>query len=280
MKLPDFFSFEPLNLIKEKMGVPRNVYGVLTVLIDPSRLTEEELKKLTSSSGIDISPDELSILADGTLAYKNNRILLYIRDMGKYEPRFHLANCSTLQEMREKKKFDHYVVSANTDGNFKVNIIEANVSRAETRRLAVCQNCLDFLGLGGFSSTWTRKAKTDFVANFNMESFFEKYPKSLHFSVPKYNSNTAPLNQYSADFNEVSKKLRASVYWQCQQCGIHLQHPDWRKWLHVHHINGLKNDNSSDNLKAICIECHAQEPNHSHMKNTVEFKEFLRLFNK
>ena len=54
MKLPDFFNFEPLNLIKEKMGVPRNVYGVLTVLIDPSRLTEEELKKLTSSDGIDI----------------------------------------------------------------------------------------------------------------------------------------------------------------------------------------------------------------------------------
>ena len=102
MKLPDFFNFEPLNLIKEKMGVPRNVYGVLTVLIDPGRLTEEELKKLTSSDGIDISPDELSILPDGTLAYKNSRVLLYIRDMERYEPRFHLANCSTLQEMRTK----------------------------------------------------------------------------------------------------------------------------------------------------------------------------------
>ena len=137
MKLPDFFNFEPLNLIKEKMGVPRNVYGVLTVLIDPSRLTEEELKKLTSSDGIDISPDELSILPDGTLAYKNSRVLLYIRDMERYEPRFHLANCSTLQEMRAKKRFDRYVVSANTDGNFKINIIEASMLRTETRKLSV-----------------------------------------------------------------------------------------------------------------------------------------------
>lgn len=280
MKLPDFFNFEPLNLIKEKMGVPRNVYGVLTVLIDPSRLTGEELKKLTSSDGIDISPDELSILPDGTLAYKNSRVLLYIRDMERYEPRFHLANCSTLQEMRAKKRFDRYVVSANTDGNFKINIIEASMLRTETRKLSVCQNCLGFLVLGGFSSTWTRKAKTDFVANFNMEDFFKKYPKSLHLNEPKYNSNTAPLNQYSADFDEISKKFRASVNWQCQQCGIHLQHPDWRKWLHVHHVNGLKNDNSNNNLKAVCIGCHVQEPNHSHMRNSIEFKEFRRVFDR
>ena len=50
MKLPNFFDFEPLNTLKEKMGIPRHVYGDLTVLIDPSRLTELELENLDRKS--------------------------------------------------------------------------------------------------------------------------------------------------------------------------------------------------------------------------------------
>lgn len=71
MKLPSFYEFEPLNIIKENMGIHRTVYGDLTVEFSGSRLTELELEKLTSASGLDISADKLIILNDGTLAYKN-----------------------------------------------------------------------------------------------------------------------------------------------------------------------------------------------------------------
>lgn len=276
MKLPNFYEFEPLNILKEKMGIPRGDYGTLTVLVDPSRLTELELEKLTSSIGLDISPDELTVLPDGTLAYKNSRVLLYIRDVTIYEPRIHLANCATLQDMREQKRFSRYVVSTNTDGMFRINIVEKNMTRSEIRGLSVCQNCLKCLGLGGFSSTWSKQKKMSFVSNFNIQDFFKVYPKSLHVNIPYYNSDNSPENIYSVDFPEISRKYRESVNWICKRCGISLENPSWRKWLHVHHVNGVKSDNSPSNLEALCIRCHADKPRHEYMKKTKDYQDFQK----
>ena len=89
MKLPDFYHFEPLNSLKERMGLGRADLGTLEVHIEVGRLTAAELERLTSQDGLDISPDDLRILDDGTLAYKDSKVLLYIRDvsvMGDREP--------------------------------------------------------------------------------------------------------------------------------------------------------------------------------------------------
>jgi hypothetical protein len=279
MKLPNFYEFEPLNYVKGRMGIPRNVYGSLTVLVDAGRLTELELEKLTSPNGLDISGDEYTILPDGTLAYKNSRVILYIRDVTVYgnqeiQPRFHLANCATLQQMRERKRFDRYVASANTNGRFKLNLIDAGKVRTDDYDLFVCQNCLNLLNFDGFVMKWSQTKRSDFVKFFKIDRFFEKYPRSLHSQSPRYNSDNAPLDAYTEDFDEISKKIRNDIGWRCQKCGINLSKPRDRKWLHVHHINGRKSDNSKDNLEAICIGCHAEQPNHTHLKYSPDYNEF------
>ncbi|WP_209022170.1 HNH endonuclease signature motif containing protein [Pseudomonas fluorescens] len=38
-----------------------------------------------------------------------------------------------------------------------------------------------------------------------------------------------------------------------------------RHLLHVHHVNGVKQDNSSANLLPLCIDCHRKQPLHDHM---------------
>ena len=81
MKLPNFYDFEPLNSLKERMGLAREDLGALDVHVGASRLTAAELERLTSQDGLDISSDQLRILDDGTLAYKDSRVLLYIRDV-------------------------------------------------------------------------------------------------------------------------------------------------------------------------------------------------------
>lgn len=280
MKLPNFYEFEPLNTVKSKMGIPRNVYGTFTVLVDASRLTKVELEKLTSANGLDISADELTILPDGTLAYKNSRVILYIRDITVYgnkeiQPKFHLADCITLQQMREQKRFDRYVVSTRTDGLFNLNVINDGQSRVELQDLSVCQNCLNFLHFNKFEMKWSKSIRFDFVRLFKIDNFFDQFPRSIYQNTPKYNSDNAPLNIYADNFDEISQKVRSASEWCCQKCGNDLSAPENRKWLHAHHINGLKYDNNKENLAAICIGCHAKEFNHEHIKNTPDYYDYL-----
>lgn len=280
MKLPDFYHFIPFHHIKEKMGIPKDTYGTLEKTLKIESLTEAELEKLTSKDGLEISLNDLVVHDDGTLLYKNTRVILYIRDIPAYgaqktNPKYHLANCRTLKDMREQKRFERYVVSTRTNGEFNVNIIRSSHVQNETMQLLVCQNCLTHLEFNKFSMNWAKNTRLEFVKNFNLDSFFEKYPVSLHAQKPKYDSLTAPLNIYNSDFSKVSEDLKIQLNWQCQDCGVILSEPNNRKWLHVHHKNGLKFDDSRENLNVLCIKCHANQPLHAHIKNLPDYKTYI-----
>jgi hypothetical protein len=283
MKLPNFYVFDPLNRLKEKMGIALETVGSLDVLIDAARLTAFELEKLASQDGLDISLDDLKVLFDGTLAYKDSRVLLYIRDVAIYgehepEPRYHLSNCATLQQMREKKRFNsRYVVATNIDGTFNLNLIDGTRTRTKLTKLSVCQNCLGLLEFDGFRMNWRRPQRVIAVKSFTLERFFVQFPRSLHIATPTYNADNAPLNIYTPDFSTISASARAAVGYECQQCKINLSAKPLRKYLHVHHIDGSKSNNSSDNLKVVCFGCHSEEPAHHHMKNLPDFWLFSQL---
>jgi len=282
MKLPDFFKFEPLNRLRSQMGIPDDQYGSFSLEIDPGRLTSEELDRLTGE-GIDVYFDELTILSNGTFAYKDSRVLLYIRDVHVYghqesEPRYHLFNCTTLKEMSQKGRFDRYVVSNKSNGEFRINILRnKRITTTENRRLCVCQNCLDGLQMNGFNLRMRKSDKKRLVAEFVPDDFFKIYPRSLHAVKPRHDSDTAPLNVYPPDFQQISERLRRGKGWQCQKCQQILSPPHLRQYLHVHHVNGNRSDNIPQNLKILCVACHAEEPQHSHMRNAPALAEFIKL---
>src|SRR3954468_24815913 len=87
-------------------------------------LTPQQLEQLTSD-GIDIpSLAELRALGDGTLAYRNHRVFVYVRDSAlqaphhaasdEHLPRFHVANCERIRALRASGQAARYVASANT----------------------------------------------------------------------------------------------------------------------------------------------------------------------
>jgi hypothetical protein len=98
----------------------------------------------------------------------------------------------------------------------------------------------------------------------NSESVFRK--------KPLYTFDSAPLDQYTDDFPEISSQVRAANNWTCGSCGIPLISAQLRRYLHVHHENGQKGDNRSENLKVRCLRCHAEEPDHARMTYTNEYK--------
>jgi hypothetical protein len=285
MNLPDFLKATELIALRQRMGAAE--LGDITLVADTNRLTELELERLVSG-GLDVSSiDEVRVLPDGTLAYKDSRVLVYIRDVTTYAvrswdrrsklPRFHLANCETLQQMRREKRYERYVVAARQDGRFEVNFIETDRSvRSSTERLHVCQNCLTFLAFDGFQMTMQRTVREARVASFKLEQFFQSYPRALHIELPPGRSDSAPLNTYPEDFDSLAKKTKEDRGWRCEGegCGVILDEPGLRKYLHVHHINGQKHDSRPENLKTLCSVCHAEEPRHGHMRDLPDVEVF------
>lgn len=282
MKLPNFLTFAPFVELKRKMSIPDEVYGDFKQPAQASTLTNDELNKLASGDGLDVYFDELTVLDDGTLAYKDARVLLYIRDVATYgrgrdrEPRYHISNCITLQEMTSNGRFERYVIATESTGKFKINHIRNGERRTERRSLSVCQNCLALLNFDGFRFDMNRDQRKVVVSKFTPERFFRVYPKSLHARTPTYNADNSPLNDYSRDWSVRSRAARSAAKWICSDCKENFSAPHMQRFLDVHHKNGQKWDDSAANLIVLCIGCHAKTPNHSHMRNDPRYTAYRR----
>lgn len=278
-KLPNFLNWVPLNALRNEMKAPLTetfVLGSKFKTIDIPII--ERLK----SVGVDVKIEEVQVHSDGTLTYNGYRVILYIRDIqsigGEAKmPKFHLAYCLALEKMHKNNRFDRYVVANNDTGNFQVNIVDRAI-QSQTVKLSVCQNCLDTIHWKGFDMRKTaRSSRLELVSRFALVDFFKAYPRDLISATPQHTADTAPLNDYSQDWPNISKNIKITRGHQCKICNIILKFSD-SKYLHVHHKNGQKYDNRDSNLDVLCIACHANQPMHEHMKSTPDYKAFMTRY--
>ena len=87
------------------------------------------------------------------------------------------------------------------------------------------------------------------------------------------------FDHQSHEFRELSRQVRDRANWRCQQCGIHLNND--RYYLDAHHIWGTQYNTFND-LEALCIGCHAEQPisGHQRMKSETRYQEFVRKYGK
>ena len=187
MKLPDFLRYEPLNILKERMGIPRDEYGSISVIVAAGGLTVKEIETLVTV-GIDVGWEDLTRISNGTFAYKGNRVLLYIRDVKQYgnqvpQPKYHLMTCATITKMHRNGRAQRYVVSTRTDGIFRVNVTSPAGRRSEELGLKVCKNCLAELNFDDYSRLYGT-IRQAYVDSFMPDRFFAKYPVSPHTRLP------------------------------------------------------------------------------------------------
>ena len=169
-------------------------------------------------------------------------------------------------------------VATRLSGDFNLNVSSNGTVSRRIVRLSVCRFCLDFLQFDGFRISGVREAQKKMIVDaFEISRFFEKFPMSLHTTRPLHTSDSAPLNEYAVGFPEISLKARTAAGWRCQNCGLNLSRQEHRRFLHTHHENGDRSDNTLSNLKVVCMECHAGEPCHAHMKRLSEYAEFLKI---
>lgn len=208
----------------------------------------------------------------GVLSYKGRQIMLYIPDQGQnirdviddktQGRRIHIAECRTLNKMRETGRFPRYQVTNEMSGYVPIygTDPDTNTEIKVSGYLSTCKNCLKVLNYQGYEVKG-KYEKDKIFDEFSFIKFFETY-SSYFKSLPKFKVIKESVN-YTSDWPAVSSKVRDQVNYMCEQCGVDL-HSE-KRLLHVHHIDGVKTNNDRTNLRALCCDCHKKQPHHGHL---------------
>jgi hypothetical protein len=259
-------SLTALDLVLSKMGAAERNWQ------DPGSILDTIDFRERLRRGIEIKIDDISVLPDGLLAYQNEVVLLYIRDTYNdrdtllHSPdnavRFHIADCTWIEDRRRKGRLDRYVVTNSISGVFKVFAYDRFTRSYEPdpilAHLRVCKLCLMRINYKGSADT-AKRVRTKIWEEFSIAEFLETHSPRF-VATPKYNVDNAPPPGYPKGWSEESRTYRAWKQWQCECCGVDL-HSN-KALLHTHHINGVQGDNTVSNLKALCELCHAAQPDH------------------
>lgn len=258
MKLPDFSYDDVFKNLKKTMGVVKDVEWEAGNTW--KGISREEMRML-AGRGVDVDLKQIAIASDGTFEYKGLKVLLYIRDQQPNQDgtpkdyKYHVGNCSTLQSMRDQHRYERYVVTNNSSGDFFVNLINygRSVGKALTLRLNVCRNCLTKLDFDGYAS---RGSKDLVYRKFTLPEFFRRYQHTSFPSLPERTPESQPLNEYTADWNEISLRVRRLKKFKCE--GERCRRRYTKNQLDVHHIDGQKWNNRPSNLMVLCLDCHGR----------------------
>ena len=292
MKLPIFHTSKKFETLFKEMGTEYSKINMnLWDTIEDSVL-DEILKK----GEVLIENEEIGnyLDGDGFFRVNNKTVLVYIKNQylkywggedGETNYRYHIYNCSTIRSSIEKGRKARYVfrdpvfIRDRGDDIFEINLTDMDsldTIKTVKEKLKVCKNCLKETNFENYDHI-NRPSQNQIWESFNYKVFFEIHEIQRLALINFADYRTEQKNEYSKNFSEISNKYRESKNWTCEECGIDLSKINNRKYLHTHHINHKKSDNSLFNLKALCIECHSKKPHHDILKKNPDFFKFINL---
>ncbi len=276
MQLPDFEHDPQFVRLRRLMGATE------VIRLDPIDWNDWD------GIGIDITDiDRVKVDQNLTLLYEGRRVLVYIRDQdvghsGELQAyRYHIADCQTLSQMRDRGRFGRYVVTTRTDGRVVVNLRRPGESEAHKkgyeRDLKVCKHCLKALNWKDYKNKFF--GRNAVWNNFDLKEFFQHYGSRVSV-LPTQAADTAP-SSYNPPRTQRNRETqvragkdvlaRASILnWFCYDCGLILEDLGARRWLKVYRAS------EGAQLKNLCLDCFSQKPGKEDIQQTEAFKEFQR----
>ncbi len=114
---------------------------------------------------------------------------------------------------------------------------------------------------------------------FNLSEYFKKYDSYVPETIRRI-EEVREVQTYTPDQNDLSREYRKVCNYRCQSQSCSVSCRENPSLLHLHHRNGNPSDNNPENLIVLCVDCHSNQPLHSHMKGNPKFKESIKIIQK
>lgn len=256
----------------------------------------EEIEKIRASLGIEkadltlipvavdreLEPDTKieSLFYNGFLIDPKTRqlVFLYIRDHSYVDYRsrkndavnlnkVHFTVCRKLKEMCNNGREERYHVTNRTDDLYP---IEYKDGEEQLVRLLPCQICLEQSEYKCFDFSMSPDERIGIAESFSAKDAIDLMTEHYRlFTQSKNFHHQYDPTGYTYGWAEKSRTFRLSKNFTCNKCGVNLA--ECPNLTDAHHVDGVKRNNSNNNLECLCKLCHQKI--HPHLTISPKAKE-------
>ena len=249
------------------MGAEKEEWDVST---SSGSIADDLAKALSRNQEFELGSLDLDDFVDQEYFQSKDgkRFLVYIREQAGFF-KYHLRMCQHLIDRQRKNTLtNRYVATAQKSNIFTItgSNFGSDVNRV---KLDVCRYCLTEINWKhpeyGYFKRNDKRKKELIVDDFHPDTYFRSSERE-EFDPGLEQDINVPYNQYSSMHGEIARlhKGRVNYTCQCNKCKIDLSEDSFReKYLHLHHINGRKDDYSTENLAVLCVSCHDNRHDHT-----------------
>lgn len=147
-------------------------------------------------------------------------------------PALHIYNCDTTDDLSRKM---------NVCKSSKNTYFSRNERKNITTNLEICKDC-------------AKRLKKRYNVNLGTNTF-NNFVLALEESEKKQTITDG--NGYILNWQQVSYCYRDTKNFTCERCNFKAIYDTEKKYLHTHHRDRDKKNNSRSNLECLCVECHS-----------------------
>lgn len=156
----------------------------------------------------------------------------YRNEKYNQDPSLHIYNCDTTEDLSRRMKVSN---------SSKNTYYSKDQQKLITANLEICKKC-------------TRNLRKRYNLNLGTNTF-NNFVLALEESEKR--QTITDKSGYILNWKQVSYCFREIKNFTCEKCSFKATNNLEKRFLHTHHVNKDKTNNSRYNLQCLCVECHS-----------------------